>query len=109
MAGPKGVVNLLQQFLKAGASSGTLDAALGACKVGLHQLLLGYEIWNDQLKSKNVLIKILTQRESFEGSEWQSWDLRSQHDSWYTTHQLVSHNLATFLMFCVQTKNLMLQ
>ena len=40
MAGPKGVVNLLQQFLKAGASSGTLDAALGACKVGLHQLLL---------------------------------------------------------------------
>jgi len=33
MAGPKGVVNLLQQFLKTGASSGTLDAALGACKV----------------------------------------------------------------------------
>ena len=36
MAGPKGVVNMLQQFLKVGASSGTLDAALGACKVGSH-------------------------------------------------------------------------
>ena len=39
MAGPKGVVNLLQQFLKTGASSGTLDAALGACKVRTGQLL----------------------------------------------------------------------
>ena len=33
MAGPKGVVNLLQQFLKTAGSSGTLDAALGTLKV----------------------------------------------------------------------------
>ena len=39
MAGPKGVVNLLQQFLKTGASSGTLDAALGACKVRTERFL----------------------------------------------------------------------
>ena len=40
MAGPKGVVNLLQQFLKTGASSGTLDAALGACKVRTERFFL---------------------------------------------------------------------
>ena len=39
MAGHKGVVNLLQQFLKTGASSGTYDAVLGACKVGSHNLV----------------------------------------------------------------------
>ena len=36
MAGSKGVVKMLQQFLKTGANSGTLDAALGACKVRSH-------------------------------------------------------------------------
>ena len=46
MAGPKGVVNLLQQFLKTGASSGTLDAALGACKVRTERFFLQkYAIW----------------------------------------------------------------
>ena len=45
MAGPKGVVNLLQQFLKTGASSGTLDAALGACKVRTGQFLQKCAIW----------------------------------------------------------------
>ena len=39
MAGNKGVVNLLQQILKTGASSGTYDAVLGACKVGSHNLV----------------------------------------------------------------------
>ena len=52
MAGPKGVVNLLQQFLKAGASSGTLDAALGACKVVSHNFLLDILTFLGPLKSK---------------------------------------------------------
>ena len=55
MAGPKGVVNLLQQFLKTGASSGTLDAALGACKVRTERFLQNMQYDGDSC-TKNVEI-----------------------------------------------------